>query len=103
MSTVRERLVAEMRRARREKDLGQADLADRVGGSLDSISKIERGLNAPSVELFAKIVGVLDIDPRVVLLEPNPLLDAESGATRTLIPRQGGQDSGDRGQPVTTG
>ncbi len=29
--------------------------------------------------------------------------DAESGATRTLIPRQGGQDSGDRGQPVTTG
>ena len=78
MSTVRERLVAQMRRARREKGFGQADLADRVGGSLESISKIERGLNAPSVELFAKIVEVLDIDPRIVLLEPSSLLDDES-------------------------
>jgi transcriptional regulator with XRE-family HTH domain len=77
MTTIKERLAEEMRRRRREKKLGQADLADRVGVSLEAISKIERCKTSPSVELFARIVQVLDLDPRTILLDSDDLRDDE--------------------------
>jgi transcriptional regulator with XRE-family HTH domain len=77
MSTLRERLSAEMRRGRAEKGLTQADLADLVGGSYKSINQIERGINAPTVETFARIARVLDLDPKDILFEPSELIDEE--------------------------
>lgn len=70
MPETRERLTAAMRQGRSVKNLSQAELADRVGASLEAISNIERGKSSPSVDLFARIVKVLDLDPRTVLCSP---------------------------------
>jgi len=86
-TTIKERLAAEMRRARREKGLGQADVADRVGVALESIGNIERNKHAPSVELFARIVQVLDLDPRAILLEPDDLMDEHRLALEARVSR----------------
>lgn len=40
-------------------ELSQADLADKVGGTRQTIANIERGNNAPSVYLALAIAGVL--------------------------------------------
>lgn len=77
MSDTRERLATEMRRGRRLKSLSQSELADRVGASLEAISNIERSKSSPSVDLFAKIVQVLDLDPRAIVCSPVPDLRSE--------------------------
>lgn len=66
-----------MRRGRRLKSLSQSELADRVGASLEAISKIERSKSSPSVDLFAKIVQILDLDPRAIVCSPVPDLRNE--------------------------
>lgn len=96
MPTIRERLSAEMRRGRAEKGLTQAQLADLVGGHYKSINQIERGTNSPSVELFAKIVEVLELDPRIILFEPSELLDEERLALENLMRRTASKLSNDR-------
>jgi len=50
--------IAELRRARK---LTQEQLAEAVGCSVEFISLVERGVNAPSVaglEKFAKVLGI---------------------------------------------
>src|SRR5262245_18255276 len=67
MSGIRERLAAEMRRARHEKQLSRADVADRIGANPNSIGNIERSEQSPSIELFAKIAQLLDLNAEASL------------------------------------
>jgi transcriptional regulator with XRE-family HTH domain len=69
MPDTRERVAEAMRSGRRLKGLSQGELADRVGVTQEAISNIERVKSSPSVDLFAKIIGVLDLDPRGILGE----------------------------------
>jgi len=64
-----------------------------------------KGHGRDGARRFYKLGRHGDITPDEARQQAKAILGqvAESGATRTLIPRQGGQDSGDRGQPVTTG
>lgn len=55
-----------LRHQRKAKELTQADLAERVGVSTEMISKIERGIAAPSFTTVEKIAEVLGV-PEVVL------------------------------------
>ena len=41
----------------------QQELADKIGINMQSLSKIERGLNYPAYETLEKIMEVLDVTP----------------------------------------
>lgn len=56
---------ANLRHQRKAKKLTQADLAERVGVSAEMISKIERGIAAPSFNTVEKLASELGV-PEVV-------------------------------------
>jgi transcriptional regulator with XRE-family HTH domain len=58
-----------LREAREEHGLSQRRLALRAGTSQDAISRIERGVEAPTLERFAQLMLVLGRRP-VVHIEP---------------------------------
>ena len=49
-----------IKEARKKNHLTQEQLAERVDVSLEYISQIERGLKMPSMQLFIKLIEVLD-------------------------------------------
>ena len=49
-----------LKAARAEKDLSQADLAEKVGVSRQTISAIEKGDYNPTINLFIRICKVLE-------------------------------------------
>jgi len=59
MSTLRIRFGRRLRQLRRQKDLTQEQLAEAVGISVEFLSNIERGINAPSFETLEKLATVL--------------------------------------------
>ncbi len=61
----------QMRYLRRVKDISQATLAKKVGGSIGWISRIERGIYLPNIKLLIKIAKALQV--RVKDLIPNEL------------------------------
>jgi transcriptional regulator with XRE-family HTH domain len=50
MPSLRERFGSHLRHIRRSRDLTQEEFAELVGISVDFLSLIERGINAPSFE-----------------------------------------------------
>jgi len=48
-----------LRRARKQAGLNQAELADLVGATNNTISRIERGQTLPSVAMAQRIAGAL--------------------------------------------
>ena len=67
MSDLRARFAAELRVARQAAGMTQEDLAEATGTSVDFLSKLERGLNSPSLETLAAIVKALSLDPARIL------------------------------------
>lgn len=61
MSTIKARFGKRLRKFRRNKDLTQEQLAERVGISVDFVSLIERGLSAPSFDTIQKMSEVLEV------------------------------------------
>jgi transcriptional regulator with XRE-family HTH domain len=77
MSNIRDRFAAELRVARQSAGLTQEELAERTDASVDFLSKLERGLNSPSLETLAAVISVLRIDPdRLFGLDPRDELSA---------------------------
>ena len=60
MSTIRTKFGARLRTLRREAGMTQEELASTAGISVDFLSLIERGINAPSFETIEKIASALD-------------------------------------------
>jgi len=61
MTTLRAKFGRRLRQLRRQKDLTQEQLAEAAEVSVDFISNVERGINAPSfesIERLAKALGV---------------------------------------------
>ena len=54
-------LGKEIRRARRSKDLTQADLAKEIGCTESAISQWENGINAPRLEVYFQLQTILGI------------------------------------------
>ena len=52
---------------RKFRGMKQQELADKIGINMQSLSKIERGLNYPAYETLEKIMEVLDITPNELL------------------------------------
>ena len=61
MSELRIQFGKRLRKLRRERDLTQDQLAEAAGISVDMLSNIERGVNAPSFETLAKLAIVLHV------------------------------------------
>jgi len=70
-----------------ELDMPARVLADRVGVSPSTISKIENDVISPSLDLLRKIVAELDVSYRELLVEPDetPAGAAPGGAQVTLV------------------
>jgi len=62
MSDIRKKFGKRLRRLRRNMDLTQEDLAERVGVSVTFIGQMERGENAPSFETLEKLAQVLEVE-----------------------------------------
>lgn len=62
-------------KARRVRNLRQADLAESSGVTQADISRIERGMIVPKVTTLLKLVEALDAQLRFVLLPDEELVD----------------------------
>jgi transcriptional regulator with XRE-family HTH domain len=72
MSELRARFATELRAARHTAGLTQEALAEAADISVDYLSKVERGLNSPSLETLAALVSALDMDlARILQADPN--------------------------------
>ena len=61
----------QIRRRRRAQDLTQAQLAERVGVSVEYLGRVERGVSAPSFRLMVALAGVFGVGVRA-LFAPLP-------------------------------
>lgn len=79
-----------LREARKQQGLSQRRLAVRAGTSQDAISRIERGVEEPTLERFAQLMlalgqrPVLGIEP---LESPVPSVELAVGAAMTPVER----------------
>lgn len=70
MSELRIQFGRRLRQLRRQKDLTQEQLAEATGLSVDMLSNIERGVNAPSFETIEKLAQALDIHANTLFDPP---------------------------------
>ena len=56
-----------IRNAREDLDLSQRDMARLIPMNQSNYSKIERGVQKPSIEQFRRICQILKLDPRYLL------------------------------------
>jgi transcriptional regulator with XRE-family HTH domain len=61
MPSLRRQFGTKLRSIRQEGKLAQEEFAELVGISVDFLSLIERGINAPSFEVLEKIAHGLDL------------------------------------------
>ena len=62
------RLLGEnLQTIRKARGMKQQELADQIGINMQSLSKIERGLNYPAYETLEKIMNALGITPNELL------------------------------------
>lgn len=59
MSNLKNKVGQRIKELRRKKDITQEQLAEKAGISVDFISLVERGRNAPSLESLEKIAKAL--------------------------------------------
>lgn len=78
-----------LREAREQQGLSQRRLALRAGTSQDAISRIERGVEAPTLERFAQLLLALGRRP-VLSVEPleGPVPQSELAATEAMPPSE---------------
>ena len=56
-----------IRNKREDMDLSQTDMAERIPMNQSNYSKIERGVQAPSLDQLRRICQILKLDPRYLL------------------------------------
>src|ERR1044072_5015770 len=73
-----------LRKARREQGLSQRSLAVRAGTSQDAVSRIERGVESPTLERFEQLLLAMGCRPtlRVEPLESPERVDELAAAVR---------------------
>ncbi len=78
--------IAEIiRKARKQKGLKQAQLAEKVGISEKHLSKIETGKNYPALDNFFKIIEVLDLSFKNFGLEATEELPVQKLKLQRII------------------
>ena len=67
---LRESFAANLRRLRHEKGLSQEDLAYTADINRTYISKLEKGISHPGLEIIGKLAAVLGVEPSELLKTP---------------------------------
>ena len=67
MANIKKKLGTRLFQLRSEAGMTQANLSEKANLSIDSISRIERGNRAPSLESLESIAEALGIDPSELL------------------------------------
>lgn len=62
MADIKQQIGSAVRAARKARGLSQQEVADAIGTTLETVSKCERGVSAPSLEVFLSMVSVLGLD-----------------------------------------
>jgi transcriptional regulator with XRE-family HTH domain len=63
-------LAANLRRLRYAKGISQEDLAYEADVNRTYLSKLEKGVSYPGLEIIAKLANALDVEPAELLLRP---------------------------------
>ena len=66
-SNIKQKLGVRLFQWRNEAGLTQAELAEKAGPNIDSISRIERGERAPPLESLEKTTFALEVEPMDIL------------------------------------
>ena len=61
MSDIKKSFGKRLRKLRRNNDITQEELAEKIGMSSNFISQLERGINAPSFDVLAKLAEVFQV------------------------------------------
>jgi transcriptional regulator with XRE-family HTH domain len=61
MSNIKLLFGKRLRQLRRQADFTQEQLAERIGVSVEFVSNMERGINAPSFETLERLAGSLKL------------------------------------------
>jgi transcriptional regulator with XRE-family HTH domain len=64
MTSLRAQFGRKLRKIRRSRDMTQEQFSESIGISVDFLSLVERGINAPSFETLERIAGVLKLRVR---------------------------------------
>jgi transcriptional regulator with XRE-family HTH domain len=67
---LREVFAANLRRLRHETGLSQEELAYEAGVNRTYISKLEKGMSHPGLEIIGKLAAVLAVEPAALLKLP---------------------------------
>ena len=73
-----------LRNAREDLDLSQADVAKQIPMNQSNYSKIERGMQEPSMDQLRRICLILNLDP-AYLLSLNDTRSYCNGSLRTVV------------------
>jgi transcriptional regulator with XRE-family HTH domain len=67
---LRDAFAANLRRLRHAKGISQEDLAHEAGVNRSYMSKLEKGVSYPGLEIIAKLATVLEVEPAELLKVP---------------------------------
>jgi len=67
---LRQAFAANLRRFRHAKGISQEDLAYEANGNRTYVSKVEKGVSYPGLEIIAKLADALGIEPAELLMPP---------------------------------
>ena len=75
---LRDAFAANLRRLRHAKGISQEDLAYEAGVNRTYLSKLEKGVSYPGLEIIAKLATVLEVEPAELLRASAPKGERES-------------------------
>ena len=67
---LRQAFAANLRRLRHAKGISQEDLAYEAGVNRTYVSKLEKGVSYPGLEIIAKLAAVLEVEPAELIRLP---------------------------------
>ena len=67
---LRQAFAANLRRLRHAKGISQEDLAYEADVNRTYVSKLEKGVSYPGLEIIAKLANALGVEPAVLLMRP---------------------------------
>ncbi len=68
-----------IRKLRRDADMSQGQLAERLGVNLMTVNRWERGHQIPSGDTLQKIARLFGVDARLIVLDPDSIEGNPSG------------------------
>jgi transcriptional regulator with XRE-family HTH domain len=74
-----------IRRLRRERNLSQQDLADKLGMTNNAVSQFERGVTVPGVYTLIELAAALDVTYGVLFDEPLALAEHAVAQVRAEV------------------